>query len=392
MGRGEGTLIVGAGPAGWAAAVAAREAGFEVEVVAPEPYAQFSATYCAWEDEVPAPWRDVVRDRWPDVRARFVAQDGLRLERPYVCLDNEAFRRRMMERASATITEGRVTECRFADDGVLVHLDDGSERKTHYVVDCTGSASPLVRWGPGAQPAVQTALGVVLRVPEGRTLPAVLMDYEPVQRPNGDPPSFGYVLPFSDGTVLIEETVLAARPPIDPSHLETRLQERVARYGAADWTVVDRETVYIPMGGPLPLAEQAVIPFGAAASMVHPATGYLVGQVLRRAPDLGRALAANRRVRRAEERMIRVNRAVWSRGLRATRRLFDAGLEILLALGPERVPHFFEAFFRAPRWAWSAYLQADAAPWRVSAAMLAAFRQMDTDDRSLVWKQVVESA
>ena len=37
--------------------------------------------------------------------------------------------------------------------------------------------------------------------------------------------------------------------------------------------VHEEEWSYIPVGGPLPRRDQAVTAFGAAANLVHPATG-----------------------------------------------------------------------------------------------------------------------
>jgi len=35
----------------------------------------------------------------------------------------------------------------------------------------------------------------------------------------------------------------------------------------------EEEWSYIPVGGPLPISDQSVTAFGAAASLIHPATG-----------------------------------------------------------------------------------------------------------------------
>jgi hypothetical protein len=46
--------------------------------------------------------------------------------------------------------------------------------------------------------------------------------------------------------------------------------------------VIEEEWSYIPVGGPLPVAGQPVTAFGAAANLIHPATGYSIAR--RRAP------------------------------------------------------------------------------------------------------------
>lgn len=53
----------------------------------------------------------------------------------------------------------------------------------------------------------------------------------------------------------------------------------------------EEEWSYIPVGGPLPLTTQPVTAFGAAANLVHPATGYSIARSLREAPALAEAIA-----------------------------------------------------------------------------------------------------
>ncbi len=55
--------------------------------------------------------------------------------------------------------------------------------------------------------------------------------------------------------------------------------------------VIEEEWSYIPVGGPLPLGDQPVTAFGAAANLVHPATGYSIARSLREAPALAAEMA-----------------------------------------------------------------------------------------------------
>ncbi len=59
---------------------------------------------------------------------------------------------------------------------------------------------------------------------------------------------------------------------------------QVSDIGEEEWS-------YIPVGGPLPLGSQRVTAFGAAANLVHPATGYSIARSLREAPRLAREMA-----------------------------------------------------------------------------------------------------
>ena len=56
--------------------------------------------------------------------------------------------------------------------------------------------------------------------------------------------------------------------------------------------MIEEEWSYIPVGGPLPVAHQTVTAFGAAANLVHPATGYSIARSLREAPGMADAVAA----------------------------------------------------------------------------------------------------
>lgn len=374
-------VVIGAGPAGWAAAAALRKEGARVVLVAPAPEAPWIPTYCVWVDEVPA-YREELAEQWPGVTVQF-GDEARRIERPYARFDNARLAARLRRDANGTeVWSGVIESVQTEGERLVVHLNDGRARTTDYVIDCSGAASTLVRREEGPEPAVQTAIGRVIRRGVDADVLPTLMDFRPVD--DAEPVSFVYILPFSDGTVLVEETVLAARPAVPPDRLEARLDRRLQKLGWADDEVLETERVYIPMGAPLPVAEQPVVAFGAAASMVHPATGYLVGYVLRHAPALARGLARGASEPDPLRRAAKGNAAVWPRGLRRTRALHELGLEVLLGLSPAQIAAFFEAFFETPQWAWSAYLKVDAPVSRIALSMASSFGRMDADCRGRI--------
>lgn len=55
--------------------------------------------------------------------------------------------------------------------------------------------------------------------------------------------------------------------------------------------VHEEEWSFIPVGGPLPVAQQPITAFGAAANLVHPATGYSIARSLREAPTFAQEVA-----------------------------------------------------------------------------------------------------
>lgn len=72
--------------------------------------------------------------------------------------------------------------------------------------------------------------------------------------------------------------------------------------------VHEEEWSYIPVGGPLPLGSQPVTAFGAAANLIHPATGYSIVRSLREAPGLADAMA---RILQADAPVAETSAAVW---------------------------------------------------------------------------------
>ena len=55
--------------------------------------------------------------------------------------------------------------------------------------------------------------------------------------------------------------------------------------------MVDEEYSYIPVGGPMPLGNQSITAFGAAANLVHPATGYSIARMLHETGPLATTIA-----------------------------------------------------------------------------------------------------
>jgi lycopene beta-cyclase len=171
------------------------------------------------------------------------------------------------------------------------------------------------------------------------------------------------VVPVHDGW-LVEETVLAARPAVDPSMLRARLEHRLGPDGRELVDAALRsESVRIPMGGPIPAPSQAVVRFGAAAGFVHPATGYSVAASIRAAPRVAAAIAEGDDVWRA----------VWPRAHRRARALHDYGLERILRLDADDTRAFFDAFFDLPADRWGEYLRVDTTPAAVASVMRGVF-------------------
>jgi lycopene beta-cyclase len=125
------------------------------------------------------------------------------------------------------------------------------------------------------------------------------------------------------------------------------------------------------MDPPLPVAGQRVLATGAAASSVHPATGYLVAAALRAAPRVAGAVArgldapAGGPARAAELGW----EAVWPADRVRRHRLQAFGLEALLGMDPPATARFFRAFFALPPADWASYLSGTRSSAATAAAM-----------------------
>ncbi len=383
-------VVIGDGPAGSALAQACHRAG--VDVVLAGEDAAWSATYSTWLDDL-----DGLGDRSSrlvdgDVVAQVVSTQVWaygsrphRLQRGYATLDNDTLRSSLRSDVEHRI--GRVArvaiESTGGADGHGVEFEDGPTIRARLVIDATGWPSKFARQSGNQAPAWQTALGVVLaEPPDGELGQPTFMDFRRVIGPDGAPSSVGphgvttfcYSLPVRDGW-LVEETVLAARPAIEPIALLPRLAGRLGRHpDSLLANAVRTEYVRIPLGGSRPHLGQPVVAFGAAAGYVHAATGFSVAASIRAAPRVAAAVVTALAAGPGVIDSGPVAEAVWPAPLRRTRVLHDYGLDVLLGLDDDEVRAFFDAFFDLPVEDWSAYLRVDTSPTEVSAVMARLFR------------------
>ena len=381
-------VVIGDGPAGSALAQSCRRAGVDVLLVGDD--APWTATYSTWTDDLAGPAaaglldvEAVTATSSPEVWA--YGARSHRLDRAYATFDNTRLRAVLRAGVAHRIERvSRVTAAGVgAGDGHRVDLDTGATVRARVVIDATGWPARFARRSGDQAPAWQTALGVVLaEPPAGELGRATFMDFRQVIGPDGGPSTIGphgvttfcYSLPTHDGW-LVEETVLAARPAVEPIALLPRLAARLGRH--PDSVLADAvrtEYVRIPLGGSRPGPDQPIVAFGAAAGYVHAATGFSVAASIRAAPrvaaSIERALAAGAGV----VDPVPIGDAVWPAPMRRTRVLHDFGLEVLLDLDDDDVRAFFDAFFELPVDDWAGYLRVDTPPRVVSAVMLRLFR------------------
>jgi lycopene beta-cyclase len=345
--------IVGDGPAGLALAAACRRAGLATVVVGGG--APWQPTYGMWRDEVP----DVPGPCFRHISGRVTVHGHRRheIERAFAIVDNDGLRAHFA--CGVDVRVGKVERIEHFDWGSRLVTTTGDDVDARLAVDASGSRPA------GAVQVAQVAFGIVVaELPPGIERDTVtLMDLRPPRGGGGGPPTFCYVVPVADGW-LVEETVLAARPPPTPEQLRERLGVRLGPSGPQIIDGARRiERVVIPLDGRTPPRRPPVVRFGAAAGYIHPSTGFSVAAALRAAPRVAAAIAAS------AGRPDAVAAAVWPLSMRVTRRLHRYGLDVLLRLDAGQLAEFFDAFFELPVATWAPYLRLDASPAQVSRTM-----------------------
>ncbi|WP_020672751.1 lycopene cyclase family protein [Amycolatopsis nigrescens] len=375
-------VIAGAGPAGRALAAACAAEGLHTVLVDPAPHAPWRATYALWRDELPELPAEAIAAA--PSRATAIGSTSHAIPREYLVVHNAGLRRWLTD-PRVEVRTGRVEEAVGGRLGSTVLLAGGRRLATGVVVDA-GGARRVLSGGPapGAR-AEQTAFGVVLPAAEAaRLVPdagetALFMDWRAA---GVTEPSFLYAIPLGEDRVLVEETSLARKPGLGLDVLAGRLRARLAAAGVAEGT--RRERVRIPLD--LPVARPpGVVPFGVAAGMVHPATGYSLATSVGLAPSVAAAIAEGLRTGpRAATAAAR--HEIWPPAALAVHRLRKHGLRALRGMPAPAVPEFFELFFGLPAELQRAFTSGRTDPAGTTAAMSELFRRAPWRlRRRLVW-------
>ncbi|KAJ1459724.1 lycopene cyclase protein-domain-containing protein [Pelagophyceae sp. CCMP2097] len=378
--------VVGAGPAGsvigWALA---ERHGKSVVMIDSAVDAKWPNNYGVWRKEWEAlaallPELDLlscVSHSWKQTDCFFGGSWGVdvaertRLDIPYFRIDRVKLKDKLRSRAAqfgVQCVSERVSAVRHDAAGTELDLVSGGTVRAFSVVDASGGESFLTpqRIADEPQPGYQIAFGIECLVDNHNAYDKesmLLFDYRtdhltPAEQK--DSPTFMYAMPLGVDEktglkrVFFEETSLVARPALSVKECERRCYARLKHLGISVKEVEDFELCYIPMGGSLP-RQQRVVPYGAAARMVHPSTGYQLCRGLAGAPACAAALAAASSKgpdAAAEAAYV----AVWNRKTVLQREFQLFGGEFLMTLDAEALRGWFGGFFQLEEATWGGFL------------------------------------
>ncbi|XP_031093580.1 lycopene epsilon cyclase, chloroplastic [Ipomoea triloba] len=379
---GEGILdlvVIGCGPAGLALAAESAKIGLNVGLIGPD--LPFTNNYGVWEDE----FKDLGLQRciehvWRDTIVYLDDGDPILIGRAYGRVSRHLLHEELLKRClESGVSYLNLKVERIVENAIgqsLVECEGNVIIPCRLVTVASGAASgKLLQYEVGGpRVSVQTAYGVEVEVENNPYDPSlmVFMDYRDYVRHKvhsleAEFPTFLYAMPMSDTRVFFEETCLASKEAMPFDLLKKKLMVRLETMGIRIKKIYEEEWSYIPVGGSLPNTDQRNLAFGAAASMVHPATGYsvvrslseapryasVIANILKRSPGMDDMLVSSRST---ENISTQAWETLWPQERKRQRSFFLFGLALILQLDIEGIRTFFHTFFRLPNWMWQGFL------------------------------------
>ncbi|MEM9567673.1 MAG: lycopene beta cyclase [Cyanobacteria bacterium P01_E01_bin.34] len=393
-------LVIGSGPAGMAIAAELCERGFSIAAIAPNAATvPWENTYGIWCDELEAlNLTHLLSHCWTNCVSYFEANPTSH-PRTYGLFDKQMLQAYLLERTrSAHWFVDKVVSIEHGPRLSTATTASGQNISARVAIDASGHQPAILQRPTKSNIAYQTAYGIVGKFSQPPIAPNqfVLMDYRsdhstPEERRS--PPTFLYAMDLGQDVYFVEETSLACCPAMTFDTLESRLHKRLALTGVEVLSIKHVERCIFPMNLPLPNLSQPVVGFGGAASMVHPASGYMVGALLRRAPELADALASALQDSSATPSEIARSgwAGLWSRDRLRKHYLYLFGLDALMGFEVERLNHHFQTFFSLPLSDWSGFLSDTLSTPELVRAMLGLFGRAPNDVRWGLMRSVRES-
>ena len=365
--RDSDVVVVGAGPAALCITAALSEQQLHVVLLSDKnPWQPWQNTYGIWGHEADeAGLASLLSHRWQRCSSFFCnteIEHGL----DYGLFDRQRLQRhwrRQCEQGGVEVRQDCAVDLCHDTRHSWVKGVSGTVYRCRLLVDASGHQPVFVQRPRCRAVAGQAAYGIVGRFRQPPITPGsfVLMDYRNnhlTGEEREEPPSFLYAMDLGDDVYFVEETSLAAHPPLPFNLLQRRLERRLAARNTAVESEREVERCLFPMNLPLPDRQQRVVGFGGAATMVHPASGYMLGSLLRRAPGLAATIAQDLADGHSDGATVsrKAWRSLWSNDLVRRHGLYRFGLEKLMRFPEADLQAFFLTFFRLPQRQWAGFL------------------------------------
>ncbi|CAN7114871.1 unnamed protein product [Brassica rapa subsp. narinosa] len=368
-------VVIGCGPAGLALAAESAKLGLKVGLIGPD--LPFTNNYGVWEDEFnDLGLQKCIEHVWRDTIVYLDDNNPISIGRAYGRVNRRLLHEELLRRCAesgVSYLSSKVESITEAPNGLrLVSCERNTVVPCRLATVASGAASgKLLQYELGGpRVCVQTAYGVEVEVENSPYDPEqmVFMDYrdytnQKVRSLEAEYPTFLYAMPMTKTRVFFEETCLASKDVMPFDLLKKKLMLRLETLGIRILKTYEEEWSYIPVGGSLPNTEQKNLAFGAAASMVHPATGYSVVRSLSEAPNYASVIAdILKHDTTSFTKQINNNISrqawdtLWPSERKRQRAFFLFGLALIVQLDIGGIRSFFHTFFRLPKWMWQGFL------------------------------------
>ncbi|MCR8540420.1 MAG: lycopene cyclase family protein [Prochlorococcus marinus CUG1439] len=365
-------LILGSGPAALCLASELAKQDLYIKGISKtSPYEKWKNTYGIWASELEElGLESLLSHRWCKTVSFFGNGKNKKGNIPtkhnydYGLINREAFQNELLNKCKGIDwLKETAKDIREKNKLSEVICFSGLKIKARLVIDASGHKSNFVKRPVQSEIAQQAAYGIVGKFssPPVNKEQFVLMDFRPNHLNKEEQlysPSFLYAMDLGNETFFVEETSLASYPALSQENLKKRLLKRLNSKGIKVNEIFHEENCLFPMNLPLPFKKQFVLGFGGAASMVHPASGYMVGSLLRRAPLLAEKLA----IFLKEPDLSSLELAtkgwdvLWPYELTQRHKLYQYGLQRLMSFDESRLRSFFSNFFRLSTKEWVGFL------------------------------------
>ena len=365
-------LILGSGPAALCLAAELSSQKLNISCISNEsPHKKWGNTYGIWASELEDLGLDkLLSHRWSNTVSFFgngvkpIGNTPTEHDYDYGLINREAFQNELLNRCKGIKWFNETAIEIIGENNISqVICKSGLKVEARLVVDASGHKSKFIKRPKSKEVAQQAAYGVVGRFssPPVQKDQFVLMDYRSDHLNKIqllEAPSFLYAMDLGEDIYFVEETSLASYPPLSKDNLKQRLISRLDAKGISIQEVIHEEECLFPMNLPLPYKNQAILAFGGAASMVHPASGYMVGSLLRRGPQLAKKLKLflNDPKLSSTELAQRGWEVLWPYELVQRHKLYQYGLNRLMSFDERMLRSFFLNFFQLSTKEWAGFL------------------------------------